>query len=42
MRRKSQMQDLIIYNENQVIIQANSRTYQETKENFLADYEENY
>ena len=40
MRRKSQMQDLIIYNENQVIIQANSRTYQETKENFLADYEE--
>lgn len=34
------MQDLIIYNENQVIIQANSRTYQETKENFLADYEE--
>lgn len=34
------MQDLIIYNENQVIIQANSRTYQEKKENFLADYEE--
>ena len=34
------MQDLIIYNENQVIIQANSKTYQETKENFLADYEE--
>lgn len=33
------MQDLIIYNENQVIIQANSKTYQETKENFLADYE---
>ena len=34
------MQDLIIYNENQVIVQANSKTYQETKENFLADYEE--
>lgn len=33
------MQDLIIYNKNQVIIQANSKTYQETKENFLADYE---
>ena len=33
------MQDLIIYNENQVIIQANSKTYQETKENFLTDYE---
>lgn len=33
------MQDLIIYIENQVIIQANSKTYQETKENFLADYE---
>lgn len=32
------MQDLIIYNENQIIIQANSKTYQETKENFLADY----
>lgn len=33
------MQDLIIYNENQIIIQANSKTYQETKENFLTDYE---
>lgn len=32
------MQDLIIYNENQIIIQANSKTYQETKENFLTDY----
>lgn len=34
------MQDLIIYNENQIIIQANSKTYQETKENFLTDYGE--
>lgn len=33
------MQDLIIYNENQVIIQSNNKTYQETKENFLDDYE---
>lgn len=32
------MQDLIIYNENQIIIQDNSKTYQETKENFLTDY----
>lgn len=32
------MQDLIIYNENQIIVQANSKTYQETKENFLTDY----
>lgn len=32
------MQDLIIYNEGQVIVQANGKTYQETKANFLADY----
>lgn len=32
------MQDLIIYNESQVIVQANNKIYQDTKENFLADY----
>lgn len=34
------MQDLIIYNESQVLLQSSGKTYQETKENFLADYEE--
>ena len=34
------MQDLIIYNESQVLVQSSGKTYQETKENFLADYEE--
>lgn len=32
------MQDLVIYNEKEVIIQANGKMYQETKENFIADY----
>lgn len=32
------MQDLIIYKESQVIVQANNKIYQDTKENFLADY----
>ena len=32
------MQDLIIYNQKEVIIQANGKMYQETKENFIADY----
>lgn len=32
------MQDLIIYNQKEVIIQANGKTYQETNENFIADY----
>lgn len=32
------MQDLIIYNESQVIVQANGKTYQEIKANFFADY----
>lgn len=33
------MQDLIIYNENQVIIQANEKIYQDTQANFLQDYD---
>lgn len=33
------MQDLIIYNESQVLVQSSGKTYQETKENFLTDYE---
>ena len=33
------MQDLIIYNQEQVIVQANGKIYQETKENFLTDYD---
>lgn len=32
------MQDLIIYNQKEVIIQANGKTHQDTNENFLADY----
>lgn len=32
------MQDLIIYNQKEAIIQANGKTYQETNENFIADY----
>ena len=32
------MQDLIIYNQKEVIIQVNGKTYQDTNENFLADY----
>lgn len=32
------MQELIIYNENQVIIQANEKIYQDTQANFLEDY----
>lgn len=32
------MQDLIIYNQKEVIIQVNGKTYQDTKENFIADY----
>lgn len=32
------MQDLIIYNQKEVIIQANGKTYQDTNENFIADY----
>lgn len=32
------MQDLIIYNENQVIIQDDGKIYQDTKDNFLLDY----
>ena len=32
------MQDLIIYKESQVIVQANNKIYQDTKENFLTDY----
>ena len=35
------MQDLIIYNENQVIIQANKKIYQDTQANFLQDYNKN-
>ena len=34
------MQDLIIYNENQVIVQANGRVYQDTQNNFILDYGE--
>lgn len=34
------MQDLIIYNENQVIVQANGKAYQDTKDNFTLDYGE--
>lgn len=32
------MQDLIIYNENQVILQAKGKIYQDTLTNFLKDY----
>lgn len=32
------MQDLIIYNQKEVIIQTNGKTYQDTNENFIADY----
>lgn len=32
------MQDLIIYNQKEVIIQTNGKIYQENKENFIADY----
>ena len=32
------MQDLIIYNQKEVIIQANEKIYQDTNENFIADY----
>lgn len=32
------MQDLIVYDGSQVIVQANGKTYQETKEKFFADY----
>ena len=32
------MQDLIIYNQEQVSIQSNGKSYQDTKENFLVDY----
>lgn len=32
------MQDLIIYNQKEVIIQANGKVYHGAKENFLADY----
>ena len=34
------MQDLIIYNDNEVIIQADGKTYQDTKANFTLDYGE--
>lgn len=34
------MQDLIIYNESQVIVQANGRVYQDTQNNFILDYGE--
>ena len=33
------MQDLIIHNQKEVIIQANGKMYQDTKENFLVDYD---
>ena len=33
------MQDLIIYNQEQVIVQSDGKMYQQTTENFLADYE---
>ena len=32
------MQDLIIYNKNQVILQSNEKIYQDTQANFLQDY----
>lgn len=32
------MQDLIIYNRNQVILQSNEKIYQDTQANFLQDY----
>jgi len=32
------MQDLIIFDENEVIIQSNGKDYQDTKDNFLLDY----
>ena len=32
------MQDLIIYNNQKAIIQVNEKTYQDTRENFIADY----
>lgn len=32
------MQDLIIYNKNQVVIQTNEKIYQDTQANFLQDY----
>ena len=32
------MQDLIIYNQKEVIVQTNGKIYQETKENFIDDY----
>lgn len=32
------MQDLIIYNESQVLVQSSGKTYQETRKNFVADY----
>lgn len=32
------MQDLIIYNQKEVIIQSDRKTYQDTNENFIADY----
>ena len=32
------MQDLIIYNESQVLVQSRGKTYQETRKNFIADY----
>ena len=32
------MQDLIIYNESQVLVQSSGKTYQETRKNFIADY----
>lgn len=32
------MQDLIIYNQKEVVIQANGKTYQDTNENFITDY----
>ena len=32
------MQDLIIYNQKEVIVQANEKAYQDTNENFIADY----
>lgn len=35
------MQDLIIYNENQVIIQTNEKNYRDTQTNFLQDYGKN-
>lgn len=32
------MQDLIIYNDNEVIVQCDNKTYQDKKDNFLLDY----